>query len=226
MNKEIVIEALNISKTYKNAFGRNPTVAFKDRCFSVYRGESLGMIGVSGSGKSTMARILLNLIPFDSGKVLFKGEDISSFDKRKMLDFRRQVQFIVQRPESFFDPRIKFYKSIREGVFLLRKNNDYDRELSGLMKRLDLDEMLLHRYPHQISGGEIQRFAILRALLVHPEIIVFDEATSMLDVSTQAKIVILLQELKSERGLTYVFISHDYALIKKICSRIVEFDLM
>lgn len=226
MNKEIVIEALNISKTYKNAFGRNPTVAFKDRCFSVYRGESLGMIGVSGSGKSTMARILLNLIPFDSGKVLFKGEDISSFDKRKMLDFRRQVQFIVQRPESFFDPRIKFYKSIREGVFLLRKNNDYDRELSGLMKRLDLDEMLLQRYPHQISGGEIQRFAILRALLVHPEIIVFDEATSMLDVSTQAKIVILLQELKSERGLTYVFISHDYALIKKICSRIVEFDLM
>lgn len=223
-SREAVFQAIRVRKIYKDAFGRNQTLAFDGRDFSLYRGESLGLAGPSGCGKSTMAKILLRLTPFDSGQVLFKGEDISRFDRSGMVKFRRSAQLIVQRPESFFDPRLKFGRSIKEAVFLLRKSDAFDTELAELMEKLDLHSGLLDRYPHQISGGEIQRLSILRALMVQPEVILFDEATSMLDVSTQAKIVLLLQSLKEERGLTYLFISHDRVLIDKICNRIVEFS--
>lgn len=222
MNREIVLEAIQVHKTYKNAFGKNRTVASKGRDLVVYRGETLGLVGVSGSGKSTMARILLCLTSIDSGKVLFMGKEVRHFSKAQQLEFRKKVQFIAQRPEEFFDPRIKFNKSIKEAVSLLRKSDHYKQELAEWMQQLDLPQGLLERYPHQISGGEIQRLAICRALMVEPEIVIFDEATSMLDVSTQAKIVRLLQKIKEERGLTYLFISHDRALIDKICDRVVE----
>lgn len=221
-NREPVLQAIQIYKTYRNAFGRNRTVASNGRNLTVYRGETLGISGVSGSGKSTLARILLCLTAPDSGKVLFMGEDTARFRRADKLNFRKKVQFIVQRPEEFFDPRMKFYKSIREAVFLLRKSDSYEEELSELMAQLDLHRGLLDRFPHQISGGEIQRLAILRALMVKPEIILFDEATSMLDVSTQAKIIRLLLKLKAERNLTYLFISHDRVLLSRICDRIVE----
>ncbi|MDO4712109.1 MAG: dipeptide/oligopeptide/nickel ABC transporter ATP-binding protein, partial [Peptostreptococcaceae bacterium] len=222
MDREIVLQAVQVHKTYKNAFGMNRTAASVGRDLSLYRGETLGLVGSSGSGKSTMARILLCLTPIDSGKVLFMGEDVNRLDRAKRLDFRKKVQFIAQRPESFFDPRIKFRKSIKEAVSLLRKSDRYEQELAEWMDRLDLPTGLLDRYPHQISGGEIQRLAICRALMVHPEVIIFDEATSMLDVSTQAKIIRLLLEIKKQRELTYLFISHDRVLIDKICDRVVE----
>ena len=224
MNKETVLEAINVHKVYKNAFGSNLTVAANGISLSVYRGETLGLVGVSGSGKSTLARILSGLIPINSGKVLFMGHDIYALDRKNKRHFRKKVQFIAQRPEEFFDPRLKFNKSIKEAVFLLRKTENYEYELSELMKQLDLNKELLNRYPHQISGGEIQRLAICRALMVEPEIIIFDEATSMLDVSNQAKIIHLLQKIKEKHKLTYIFISHDRILIDKICNRVIELN--
>lgn len=221
MNEKIILQAEQIYKMYSNPFGQNKNIVLSGYDLSISQGESVGIVGPSGSGKSTIARVLLQLISIDSGKVLYKGRDISRFNKEEKKEFRKKVQFIAQRPEVFFDPRIKFYKSIKEAVFLLRKNFDYEGELRELMQSLDLSMGLLERYPHQISGGEIQRLAICRALLVQPEVIIFDEATSMLDVSTQAKIIKLLGKIKKQRALTYLFISHDRALIQKICDRVI-----
>lgn len=222
MQKEIIIEANNIQKIYKNPFGKNKTEVSNDLSIRLYKGESLGLIGNSGTGKSTLAKILLNLISFDRGEIRFKGKDISKFDKIEKKIFRQKIQYITQRPEESFDPRIKIGKSIREAVFLLKKSDTYEAELLHYMKKFDLSDILLDRYPHQISGGEVQRFAICRALLVEPEIIIFDEATSMLDVSTQANIIDIIKKLQVEKNLSYIFISHDRALIDKICDRIYE----
>lgn len=222
MSNEIVLQAKEVKKSYRSKFGGKKTQLYFPSEVLLSCNESVGILGASGSGKSTLARILLCLLSFDSGEVLYQGKDVRTFSRLEQKEFRKNVQFIAQRPESFFDPRIKFGKSIREAVSLLRKTSDFQQQLGHWMDTMDLPKDLLERYPHQASGGEIQRLAIVRALMVEPQVIVFDEATSMLDVSTQAKIIRLLQHIQKERKLSYLYISHDEALIEKICDRVIK----
>lgn len=224
MSRKIVLQGINLSKTYRNGFGRKKNVVMMNQSIELYRGEILGIMGNSGSGKSTLAKILLCLTRPDHGKIFIDGVSVEEKRGKELVFFRKKVQFIAQRPETFFDPRMKFKKSMQESVNSLIKIDNFDGERQKLMNQLDLKEELLDRYPHQISGGEIQRLAICRALLVNPEIIIFDEATSMLDVSTQAKIINLLLRIQKQRDLSYIFISHDEVLIKKICHRVLYLE--
>lgn len=221
MNRPILLEAEHLSKIYRSPFGKERCRAVSDFSLTLYEGESLGLMGKSGAGKSTILRMLLGLLAPDGGTVRFEGRSIHDFGPKDKRDFHQKVQFIAQRPESFFDPKMTFQQSMAEAVHLLGMEAPTAGARDLMLRHLDLDQGLLQRYPHQISGGEIQRLAIYRALLARPKLIMFDEATSMLDVSTQAKIIQMLKTLQAEQALTYLFISHDQGLIEKICDRVI-----
>lgn len=219
---KIVLEGINIDKSYENAFGRNKSYVLKNQSIKLMEGESLGIVGKSGSGKSTLAKIISKLIPMDKGRIVYNGSDITH---KELLDFKRKVQYISQRPECAFDPRIKIEKSILSLVSNLNKSSDNLEKLYHLMEKFDLEKKLLDRYPFQISGGEIQRFALCRALMLDLEILILDEATSMLDVSTQANIISVLRDIKKKDWKkSYVFISHDLELINRVCDNVLDLD--
>lgn len=181
---------------------------------------STGIMGRSGSGKSTLIRILLRLITPDSGTILFHGEDITKKKNNELKEYRRQVQLISQRPQSFFDPSITIGSSIKETLINLGSFEDFESyHLEELLDELKLRKDLLSRYPHQISGGEIQRFSLCRSLLLKPKYLVLDESTSMLDISVQAQILNLLKEIRKKRDVGYLIISHDYNMIKYMCDK-------
>lgn len=179
---------------------------------------STGIMGKSGSGKSTLIRILLRLITPDSGTVLFHGEDITKKKNNDLKEYRRQVQLISQRPQSFFDPSITIGSSIKETLINLDKFENFQSyQFEELLKELKLRKDLLSRYPHQISGGEIQRFSLFRSLLLEPSYLVLDESTSMLDISVQAQILKLLKDIRKNRSIGYLIISHDKKVVQYMC---------
>lgn len=190
---------------------------------SLYRGETLGLMGPSGCGKSTLARVLLRLIDADEGQILFRGQDITKLRGKSLLPFRRQVQLISQRPESFFDPRYRLGNSLLEPLEFFHLERDKQR-LNTLLEQVKLTDELLLRYPHQVSGGEIQRLALCRALLLSPSVLVLDEPTSMLDVSVQAQILQLLRQFQQDMGLTYLFITHDRQVANYMCDRVISLE--
>ncbi|MGV3489374.1 MAG: ABC transporter ATP-binding protein [Tuberibacillus sp.] len=208
----------------KKYFGKSgkPVKAVDDLSFQVYAGETLGVVGESGCGKSTMGRALLFLQPPTDGQVKYNGVDLSSLNNRKLRGLRKDMQMIFQDPYGSLNQRMTVGAMLAEIV----KTHDIvpKKELPRYIKELLIDVGLkpehAFRFPHEFSGGQRQRISIARALAVQPKLIVCDEAVSALDVSVQAQILNLLQKLKRERNLTYIFISHDLSVVKHISDRV------
>jgi oligopeptide/dipeptide ABC transporter ATP-binding protein len=189
---------------------------------SIASGETFGLVGESGCGKTTLGRMILRLIEPTSGQIFFDGKDITSIDKRNMKSVRREMQIVFQNPLSSLSPRLKVEQIIAEPLIthqVMSKAEIKNRVLQ-LLEQVGLGKQHIDRFPHEMSGGQCQRVAIARALALNPKLIVLDEPTSALDVSVQAQIINLLDELKKSLGLTYLFISHDLNVVQHISNRI------
>lgn len=224
-----LVEIRNLSKFFPVTGGLlhrkvGEVKAVTDVSFDIFKGESLGVVGESGCGKSTLARLILYLIKPTRGSIVFDGQDIEQAGKGRLRILRRKMQMVFQDPHSSLDPRNSIYRSLEE-VFKIQKVtmpqagiNDRILELLGMV---GLKPEHCRSYPHQLSGGQKQRAVIARALAMVPEFIILDEPTAALDVSVQAQIILLLQELGIQFNMTYLFISHDLALVDYFCQRII-----
>ncbi len=190
--------------------------------FEVRQGETLGLVGESGCGKSTTARAILNLIPTTAGEIHLEGERIDPLSDVAMLPYRRQLQMIFQDPFASLNPRMTVGAIIREPMTIFQLGTPRDRtfEVLRLMELVGLNPRFLNRYPHEFSGGQRQRIGIARALAVQPRLIVCDEPVSALDVSIQAQVINLLMELQQRLGLAYLFIAHDLSVVRHISHRV------
>jgi oligopeptide/dipeptide ABC transporter ATP-binding protein len=190
--------------------------------FNVRQGETFGLVGESGCGKTTAGRIIAGLIPADSGKVIFKGEDISTLSPEKTREVRREIQMVFQDPLSSLNPRMTIFETISEPLLVHKviAGAEFRERASQALEEVNLNTELLDRYPHQLSGGQRQRILIARSLILSPSFIVADEPVSALDVSIQAQILNLLMELQERKNFSCLFVSHDLAVIRYACKRV------
>ncbi|MBY9078494.1 dipeptide ABC transporter ATP-binding protein [Paenibacillus sp. HN-1] len=190
--------------------------------FSIHEGETFGLVGESGCGKSTTGRMVLRLMEPTDGQVVYRGENILDFPKDKMQKLRREMQIIFQDPYSSLDPRFTIANTIGEvmDIHKIASGKEKEDRIIQILEAVGLGKQHLNRYPHEFSGGQRQRIGIARALALQPSLVVCDEPVSALDVSVQAQIVNLMQELQEEFKLTYLFISHDLSVVHHICDRI------
>ena len=218
---EYLVEAKNLCKYFK--VDRNRMLkAVDDVTLSIRKGETLGLVGESGCGKTTCGRTLLHLYEATSGQIFFDGKDVSKLHGKDNLEFKHRAQMIFQDPYSSLDPRMTIGEIISEGMDVHLKLTGAERQtrIVELLAAVGLTEQFAGRFAHELSGGQRQRVGIARALAVDPDFIVCDEPISALDVSIQAQIVNLLIKLQKERGLTYLFISHDLSMVKHISDRV------
>ena len=210
---------------YKGAFGRRcgEVKAVDGVSFSVRKGETFGLVGESGCGKTTVGRCILRVYEPTDGKVFYDGNDITRFSEKEMKKFRREMQMVFQDPYSSLDPRQSVESIIREAITAGEDNDtslDIDKRIDELLELVELDKSMRDRYPHEMSGGQRQRLGIARALACRPKLIVCDEPVSALDVSIQAQIINLFMQLQKKLGLTYLFVAHDLAVVRHISDRI------
>ena len=198
--------------------------AIEDISFRVRKGETLGIVGESGCGKTTLARCIMRVYQPDSGEINFNGVDIAKFNDKQMYPYRKQMAMIFQDPFSSLDPRQTAESIVGESLLihkLVKTREEYEKKVDELLRMVDLDPSMKNRVPHEFSGGQRQRIGIARALSSNPDLIICDEPISALDVSIQAQIINLLEELQAKLGLTYLFIAHDLAVVKHISDRIL-----
>lgn len=227
MSEPVLIETRDLKKYYYSNQGlfrrvKEAVKALDDVNLTVYRQETMGVVGESGCGKTTLGRVMLNLVHPTAGQVLFEGVDIFSLSPAEMKARRRDLQLVFQNPYSSFNPRFSMGMSLSEP---LRTHTDLrgaelEQHLHKLLEQVGMPVDSLSRYPHEFSGGQLQRFAVARALALNPKFIVLDEPTSALDVSVQAQILNLLQSLQRQFQLTYLFISHDLSVVEYISDRV------
>lgn len=218
---DVILEVKNLKKYFKTA--RGLLHAVDDVSFTIERGKTLGIVGESGCGKSTTGRAILRLVEPTDGQVLFNGVDITALSARKMQEMRHQMQIIFQDPFSSLDPRKTVSQTIAEPIIenkILKDKKAINERVKELMETVGLAERLVNTYPHELDGGRRQRIGIARALAMEPQFIVCDEPVSALDVSIQAQILNLLQDLKEQMGLTFIFITHDLSVVNHFADEI------
>lgn len=222
-NDEVLLSIKNL-KQYFNAGKKNEVRAIENISFDIYKGETLGLVGESGCGKSTTGKSIIKLNDITSGEILYEGIDIQKIRKRKdLLKFNKKIQMIFQDPYASLNPRLKVMDIVAGGIdihHLATDKRDRKKRVYDLLETVGLSKEHANRYPHEFSGGQRQRIGIARALAVEPEFIIADEPISALDVSIQAQVVNLLLKLQRERGITFLFIAHDLSMVKYISDRI------
>jgi peptide/nickel transport system ATP-binding protein len=226
MNPEaILLRARGLTKSYArggSGGGRN-RLAVDGVDLEVYRGETLAIVGESGSGKTTLARLLLCLIVPDAGELSFLGHDLLKLSARELRRARREMQMVFQDPFASLNPRMRVGQIVAEPLEIHEKQlspAERSEKARAMLRRVGLDDSAMSRYPHEFSGGQRQRIGIARALILRPQLVAADEPVSALDVSVGAQVLLLLNELQSELGLTYLFISHSLPVVAQIATRI------
>ncbi len=225
--KEVLLEVKNLKKYFKVDKGiirKNIKYvkAVDDISFKIYRGETLGLVGESGCGKSTTGRTIIRLYDVTDGEVIFEGAEIGQMSEHELKPFRKKIQMIFQDPYASLNTRMTVSDIIGEPLDIhgLASGKERQERIFDLLERVGLSKMHASRYPHEFSGGQRQRIGIARALAVNPDFIICDEPISALDVSIQAQVVNMLEDLQKEFGLTYLFIAHDLSMVKHISDRI------
>lgn len=222
-----LLQVRNLVKRFESGGGwlgapKQVVRAVNDVSFDVARGQSIGLVGESGCGKSTVARTLLRLIEPDSGSIHFNGIDVRQADAAQLRQLRQRIQIVFQDPFASLNPRRTVRQTLAEPlrVHHLGKPSDIEAKITKTLDEVGLPQSAMDRYPHEFSGGQRQRIGIARALVLDPELIVADEPVSALDVSVQAQILQLLERLKTERQLSFVFVSHDLGVVRHFCDEV------
>jgi peptide/nickel transport system ATP-binding protein len=226
--KAPLLEIINLEKEYYSKAGlfspKKTLKAVNDVSFKVYEGETLGLVGESGCGKSTLGKTILQLEKATKGKIIYKGKDLTTLSTSEMRTLRKEIQLIFQDPYSSLNPRITIGESLIEPMMVhkiaISKKKRKEKALQ-LLDRVGLDESYFTRYPHELSGGQRQRVGIARTIAMEPKLVICDESVSALDISVQAQVLNLLNELKDDFGFTYIFISHDLAVVKYMSDQLL-----
>lgn len=222
-DREVLMKADHVKVYFKGKNKKSGTVkAVDDISFEIMKGETFGVVGESGCGKSTLGRTLIRLLDATEGSIYFHGQDVSSLKGKELKEMRKKAQIIFQDPSACLNPRRTMRQILMEPfeIHNLKDKANMDARIHELLQLVGLDDYHLSRYPHELSGGQKQRVGIARALALEPEIIICDEAVSALDVSVQAQVLNLLQELKEKLGLTYFFISHNLNVVYQVSDRV------
>ena len=220
--KKELVRVKNLVKHFPVENSDDVVRAVDDITFDIFSGETLGLVGESGCGKSTVGRCLLRLYEPTSGEVYFEGKNLVGLPNREMQGLRREMQIIFQDPYASLNPRLNILSIVSEPLKIhgIGNKTEQKERVADLLKKVGLDPNYMFRYPHEFSGGQRQRLGIARALALNPKLIIADEPVSALDVSVQAQVVNLLQDLQAEFGLTYLFISHGLAVVEHISQRV------
>ena len=221
-SKEVILEAKHVTRRFRTTDGRT-LLANNDVNLKFYKGETLGLVGESGCGKSTFMKFLVSLDIPSEGEILYRGKDITKLKGEKLRQNRQNIQMVFQDPYASLNPRMSVFDIIAEPLLvhhLYQDKADLEKKVLDLLHRVGLDDYHANRYPHEFSGGQRQRIGIARALAVEPSLIIADEPVSALDVSIQAQVLNLLNELKHDLDLTYIFVAHDLSVVEYISDRV------
>jgi oligopeptide transport system ATP-binding protein len=222
VESKVLLDVRGVSRTFQG-FAKDPVVALDDVYLRVPEGQITGLVGESGSGTSTLLRCIVGLDKPDGGTITFDGMEVARLRKAELARFRREVQLVFQDPTASLNPRMTVEELVTEGLLvhqLVTTAAGRRERAAELLRKVGLDERDLDRYPKSFSGGQRQRIAIARALAVEPRLLVCDEPVSSLDVSVQAQILNLLQDMQESLGLTILFVSHDLAVVRQLCAHI------